>query len=138
MARTIEQRLAEAEAVLRRRKEIARQLLTRQKIIVGGALLSAAGHDADLADRLAKILREKVVSRDLDAIAPILERLTATSPDQTSRDAPPQAIVQGQEIETRSDQADTRQPDQGASFAPAPLASLENVSRRAASRQTRY
>ena len=76
--RSIDQQIADAEAKVARLKEQARKQETAGKIILGGALLSAAEDDPDML-RLAVELIEKRVTRvhDSDRIAPLLRKLKA-------------------------------------------------------------
>ncbi len=74
--RSLDERLHEAELTLARRKQQQRQSLTRQKIIIGGAILSAALKEPVAAKQLADLLRAKVArGPDMKAVAPVLTRL---------------------------------------------------------------
>ena len=76
MTRPIEQRLAEAQSLLQKRKEQQRQSLTRQKIIIGAAVMKAAQSDAEVAKWCLETLQAGV-TRPIDqkAIEPLLSQL---------------------------------------------------------------
>ena len=125
MVRTIDQRLAEAEALLQKRKAQHRRLLTRQKILVGGAVLSAASHDSALAEQLVAVLRQKVSGRDLKDIEPILAQL-ASPPVDVVDPLPVESVA----IEPAS--GDDARP--ATTTGPTALAGLANVARRTTGR----
>ena len=81
--RSIEQRVAEAERILAKRRSKRSQLLTRQKILVGATVLAEATQTPAKARELSILLGEKVFrGPDLAAIAPILEQLRAVISDE--------------------------------------------------------
>lgn len=78
---SIDQRLARLEAqkqrLLAQRNKRSRQLETREKIIVGAAVLNAMREDAGWRQRVSALLRENV-TRDIDRDV-IAEWLSPTS-----------------------------------------------------------
>lgn len=76
MTRTIDQKIAEAEAKLARLRQQSRQLENGQKIILGGMLISIARKDKKIREWLITEA-EKLVPRDTDKkrIAPLIEEL---------------------------------------------------------------
>jgi len=80
MARTLEQKIAEAQANLARLKDKARSEDTRQKIIVGAAVISQAVRSQSLAGRLLAILdAEPLRDHDKKAVAGLIEKLKSVS-----------------------------------------------------------
>ena len=74
MARTLEQRLAEAQlrtAKLERAlKKSLRSRDTRKKIVIAGAMLAEARDDGDFEQRIKSVARQRVTRpEDLDVIA---------------------------------------------------------------------
>lgn len=80
MAKTLERQIAEAEAKLARLRETARKKDTRQKIIVGGLLITEALARPEAAVKLLRLIEGKV-SRDVDKadVAPLVEKLRAVA-----------------------------------------------------------
>ncbi len=66
---TLDQRIARAEAqaekLKRQKLKRSRQLETREKIIVGAAVVNAMRENPDWRNRVSQLLREKV-SREID------------------------------------------------------------------------
>lgn len=87
MARTLEQKIAEAQANLARLKDKARSEDTRQKIVVGAAVISHALRSSSLAGRLLAILEaEPLRDHDKKAVAGLVDKLrTMTADDGTER-----------------------------------------------------
>jgi hypothetical protein len=82
MARTLEQKIAEAQANLARLKDKARSEDTRQKIVVGAAVISQALRSSGLAGRLLAILEaEPLRDHDKKVVADLMEKLRAMSRD---------------------------------------------------------
>lgn len=80
MARTLEQKIAEAQANLARLKDKARSEDTRQKIVVGAAVISQALRSASLAGRLLAILEaEPLRDHDKRAVAGLVDKLKEIS-----------------------------------------------------------
>jgi len=80
MARTLEQKIAEAQANLARLKDKARSEDTRQKIVVGAAVISQALRSASLAGRLLAILEaEPLRDHDKKAVAGLVDKLKEIS-----------------------------------------------------------
>ena len=76
MARTLEQKIAEAQANLARLKDKARSEDTRQKIVVGAAVISQALRSSSLAGRLLAILdAEPLRDHDKKAVAGLVDTL---------------------------------------------------------------
>lgn len=76
MARTLEQKIAEAQANLARLKDKARSEDTRQKIVVGAAMISQAVRSPSLAGRLLAILdAEPLRDHDKKAVAGLVDAL---------------------------------------------------------------
>lgn len=76
MARTLEQKIAEAQANLARLKDKARSEDTRQKIVVGAAVISQAVRSPSLAGRLLAILdAEPLRDHDKKAVANLVATL---------------------------------------------------------------
>jgi hypothetical protein len=76
MALTLEQKIAEAQANLARLKDKARSEDTRQKIIVGAAVISQALRSPSLAGRLLAILdAEPLRDHDKKAVADLITKL---------------------------------------------------------------
>lgn len=76
MARTLEQKIAEAQANLARLKDKARSEDTRQKIVVGAAVISQAVRSPNLASRLLAILdAEPLRDHDKKAVAGLVDAL---------------------------------------------------------------
>lgn len=76
MARTLDQKIAEAEARLARLRKQERSLETGQKIILGGMLLNAARRDPKMQDWLLEEAARSVI-REIDRkrIEPLLRQL---------------------------------------------------------------
>lgn len=76
MARTINQKIAEAEAKLARLHQQSRQLENGQKIILGGMLLNVARKDQKIREWLINEA-DKSITREADKnrIAPLIEEL---------------------------------------------------------------
>lgn len=80
MALTLEQKIAEAQANLARLKDKARSADTRQKIVVGAAVISQALRSASLAGRLIAILdAEPLRDHDKKAVAGLMEGLRSVA-----------------------------------------------------------
>lgn len=80
MARTLEQKIAEAQANLARLKDKARSEDTRQKIVVGAAVISQALRSTSLAGRLLAILEaEPLRDHDKKAVAGLVDKLKEIS-----------------------------------------------------------
>lgn len=80
MALTLEQKIAEAQANLARLKDKARSEDTRQKIVVGAAVISQALRSASLAGRLLAILEaEPLRDHDKKAVAGLVDKLKEIS-----------------------------------------------------------
>ena len=58
---------AQIAAIDARRKTKERRFITRQKIIIGGAVVAEAKHNQAFATELTKLLR-KAVTRDVDKV----------------------------------------------------------------------
>ncbi len=85
MALTLEQKIAEAQANLARLKDKARSEDTRQKIVVGAAVISQALRSSSLAGRLLAILEaEPLRDHDKKAVADLIERLKSKSADESN------------------------------------------------------
>ena len=83
MAQTLEQKIAEAQAKLARLKEKARSEDTRQKIVVGAAVISQALRSSSLAGRLLAILEaEPLRDHDKKAVAGLIDKLKAKAADE--------------------------------------------------------
>jgi hypothetical protein len=81
MALTLEQKIAEAQANLARLKDKARSEDTRQKIIVGAAVISQALRSSSLAGRLLAILEaEPLRDHDKKAVADLITKLKSVAP----------------------------------------------------------
>lgn len=80
MARTLEQKIAEAQANLARLKDKARSEDTRQKIVVGAAVISQALRSPSLAGRLLAILdAEPLRDHDKKAVASLVDTLKSVA-----------------------------------------------------------
>lgn len=80
MARTLEQKIAEAQANLARLKDKARSEDTRQKIVVGAAVISQALRSPSLAVRLLAILdAEPLRDHDKKAVAGLVDTLRSVA-----------------------------------------------------------
>ncbi len=80
MARTLEQKIAEAQANLARLKVKARSEDTRQKIVVGAAVISQAVRSPSLAGRLLAILdAEPLRDHDKKAVAGLIDTLKSVA-----------------------------------------------------------
>lgn len=80
MARTLEQKIAEAQANLVRLKDKARSEDTRQKIVVGAAVISQALRSPSLAGRLLAILdAEPLRDHDKKAVAGLVDTLKSVA-----------------------------------------------------------
>lgn len=83
MAQTLEQKIAEAQAKLSRLKDKARSEDTRQKIVVGAAVISQALRSSSLAGRLLAILEaEPLRDHDKKAVAGLIDKLKAKAADE--------------------------------------------------------
>lgn len=89
MSRTLEQKIADAEARLARLKERVRKVDTRQKIVVGAAVIHAALGDPEKARSLLGLL-EGEVAREIDQIAlrPLLAKLRSVGASTMSDEEP--------------------------------------------------
>lgn len=76
MSRTLEQKIADAEARLARLKERVRKVDTRQKIVVGAVVVHEALSAPEKARSLLDLL-EREVTREVDqtALRPLLAKL---------------------------------------------------------------
>lgn len=80
MALTLEQKIAQAQANLARLKDKARSEDTRQKIIVGAAVISQALRSPSLAGRLLAILdAEPLRDHDKKAVADLITKLKSVA-----------------------------------------------------------
>jgi hypothetical protein len=80
MALTLEQKIAQAQANLARLKDKARSEDTRQKIIVGAAVISQALRSSSLAGRLLAILdAEPLRDHDKKAVADLITKLKSVA-----------------------------------------------------------
>ncbi len=80
MARTLEQKIAEAQANLARLKDKARSEDTRQKIVVGAAVISQALRSPSLAGRLLAILdAEPLRDHDKKVVAGLVDTLKSVA-----------------------------------------------------------
>ncbi len=80
MALTLEQKIAQAQANLARLKDKARSEDTRQKIIVGAAVISQALRSSSLAGRLLAILdTEPLRDHDKKAVADLITKLKSVA-----------------------------------------------------------
>ncbi|HAH1832781.1 TPA: mobilization protein [Escherichia coli] len=80
MSRTLEQKIAEAEARLQRLKAKSRSLDTAQKVVVGAALLAKVRKPKEVQLRawLLPFLRREVTRQaDLNRIQPLIDELEA-------------------------------------------------------------
>ncbi|KYS55695.1 mobilization protein [Escherichia coli] len=78
MSRTLEQKIAEAEARLQRLKAKSRSLDTAQKVIVGAAMLARVrrAEEAQLRAFLLQFLRKEVTRQaDVNRIQPLINEL---------------------------------------------------------------
>ena len=76
MARTLDQKIAEAEARLARLRKQERSLETRQKIILGGMLLNAARRDPKMQDWLLEEAAQSLTREaDQKRLKPLLDEL---------------------------------------------------------------
>ncbi|WP_267389793.1 mobilization protein [Sphingomonas sp. GC_Shp_3] len=76
MALTLEQKIAQAQDNLARLKDKARSADTRQKIVVGAAVISQALRSSSLAGRLLAILEaEPLRDHDQKVVADLVEKL---------------------------------------------------------------
>jgi len=83
MALTLEQKIAEAHANLARLKDKARSEDTRQKIVVGAAVISQALRSRSLAGRLLAILEaEPLRDHDKKAVAGLIDKLKSMTVDE--------------------------------------------------------
>lgn len=91
MSRTLEQKIADAEARLARLKERVRKVDTRQKIVVGAVVLHDALSDPKKAQSLLSLL-EREVTREIDqtALGPLLAKLRSVG-TSTATDTEPMA-----------------------------------------------
>lgn len=79
MALTLEQKIAQAQNNLARLKDKARSADTRQKIVVGAAVISQALRSSSLAGRLLAILQaEPFREHDKKVVAGLMEELQST------------------------------------------------------------
>jgi hypothetical protein len=80
MALTLEQKIAQAQDNLARLKDKARSADTRQKIVVGAAVISQALRSSSLAGRLLSILEtEPLRDHDKKVVADLMEKLRDVS-----------------------------------------------------------
>ncbi len=88
MPLTLEQKIAEAQANLARLKDKARSEDTRQKIVVGAAVISHALRSESLARRLLAILdAESMRDHDKKAVAGLVDRLKSVTVEEGISDA---------------------------------------------------
>ena len=88
MALTLEQKIAEAQANLARLKDKARSEDTRQKIVVGAAVISHSLRSESLARRLLAILdAESMRDHDKKAVAGLVDRLKSVTIEEENSDA---------------------------------------------------
>lgn len=88
MALTLEQKIAEAQANLARLKDKARSEDTRQKIVVGAAVIAQALRSESLARRLLAILdNESLRDHDKKAVAGLIDRLKTVTEERSEADA---------------------------------------------------
>ncbi len=88
MALTLEQKIADAQANLARLKDKARSEDTRQKIVVGAAVISHALRSESLAGRLLAILdNESLRDHDRKAVAGLVDRLKSVTTEEGNSDA---------------------------------------------------
>lgn len=87
MALTLEQKIAQAQDNLARLKDKARSADTRQKIVVGAAVISQALRSSSLAGRLLAILEaEPLRDHDKKVVADLMEKLRDMSARDGARD----------------------------------------------------
>jgi len=87
MALTLEQKIAQAQDNLARLKDKARSADTRQKIVVGAAVISHALHSESLAGRLLSILdHEAMRDHDRKAVASLVENLRSVTGEKDQAD----------------------------------------------------
>lgn len=80
MALTLEQKIAQAQLNLARLKDKSRSEDTRQKIVVGAAVISHALRSESLARRLLAILSdESLRDHDKKAVAGLIDRLKSVT-----------------------------------------------------------
>ena len=80
MTLTLEQKIAQAQANLARLKDKARSEDTRQKIIVGAAVISQALRSSSLAGRLLAILdAEPLRDHDKKAVVDLITKLKSVA-----------------------------------------------------------
>ncbi len=80
MSRTLEQKIADAEARLQRLKAKSRSLDTAQKVVVGAALLAKVRkpEEVQLRARLLQFLKAEVTRQaDVTRILPLINELEA-------------------------------------------------------------
>lgn len=83
MALTLEQKIAQAQLNLARLKDKSRSEDTRQKIVVGAAVISKALRSESLAGRLLAILSaESMRDHDRKAVAGLIEKLKLVSAEE--------------------------------------------------------
>lgn len=88
MALSLEQKIAEAQANLARLKDKARSEDTRQKIVVGAAVISQALRSESLARRLLAILdTESLRDHDKAAVAGLVVKLKSVTTEEGNGDA---------------------------------------------------
>jgi hypothetical protein len=88
MALTLEQKIAQAQDNLARLKDKARSADTRQKIVVGAAVISQAFRSSSLAGRLLGILEaEPLRDHDKKVVADLMEKLRDVSKPDDARAA---------------------------------------------------
>lgn len=76
MARTLNQKIAEAEARLARLRKQERSLEMGQKIILGGMLLNAVRHDPKMRDWLLEEAAQSIIREaDQKRLKPLIEEL---------------------------------------------------------------
>ncbi len=90
MALTLEQKIAEAQANLARLKDKARSEDTRQKIVVGAAVISQALRSRSLAGRLLAILEaEPLRDHDKKAVSGLVDKLKSMTTDENGLSSHP-------------------------------------------------
>lgn len=93
--RTLDQQVAAAEQKLQALKKKARDLENGQKIILGGALLSAARQDDRYRQLLIELAQQNVTRKaDVERLAPLIEEFGGTLEHESGKeerqaDAPP-------------------------------------------------
>lgn len=88
MARTLDQKIAQAQATLARLKDKARSADTRQRIVVGTAVIARALHSESLARELLAILEaEPLRDHDRAAVSGLVAKLQSLTQHKDATDA---------------------------------------------------